>query len=234
MHDRWLFGAAAIVFPLIVLAGFARTYYLKGFFDTPPLATMLVHVHGVLMTAWVALFISQVWLISSNRIRTHQRLGFSGIGLGILIILVGFLIAVRAAKVGAATTPPGIPRLAFLLIPLTDLLMFGSLFAAAIYFRKKPAEHKRLMLLTAVCLLPPAIARIPVTSLKALGPLWFFGLPAILALLALGLDSWRYGRFNKVFLTGTLLLILSFVLRLVLMQTDAWMRFAGWLTTWAA
>ncbi|MCI0603092.1 hypothetical protein L0156_08750 [bacterium] len=234
VFDRRLFATAAVLFPLIVLAGFARTYYLKGFFEAPPLASVLVHLHGIVMTAWVALFITQVTLISANRIKTHQHLGLAAIGLAILIILIGFFTAVRAAKFGSASAPPGIPRLAFLLIPLTDMIMFAIFFSAAIFFRKKPAEHKRLMLLTAINFLPPAVARIPLPSLQAFGPLWFFGLPAFLALIGLIVDSRRNKRLNKMFLAGTLLLIVSFVVRLALMQTPAWMRIAEWLTTWAA
>jgi len=231
--DRRLFAAAAIIFPLIVLAGFARTYYLKTFFHTPPLASMLVHLHGILMTSWVLLFISQVWLISSKRIRTHQRLGLSAIAVAFLIIVVGFFVALRAAKFGAASTPPDIPRLSFLIVPLTDLFNFGVLFGAAIYLRKKASNHKRLMLLTAINFLPPAVARIPIGSLQALGPLWFFGFPAALAVIALTMDSWQNRKINKWFLAGTLFLISSFVLRLALMGSTAWMLFAGWLTSWA-
>jgi hypothetical protein len=60
--------------------------------------------------------------------------------------------------------------------------MFVLLFVAAIFYRRRPAMHKRLMLLTAVNFLPPALDRIPVASLQALGPLWFFGFPTALAL----------------------------------------------------
>ena len=120
---------------------------------------MLVHVHGVLMTAWVVLFVTQVWLVSSKRIRLHQRLGYAGIGLGSLIVVVGFVTALRAARYGAASTPSEVSPLAFLAVPLFDLVMFVALFGAAIYYRRRPAEHKRLMLLTAVNFLPPAIAR---------------------------------------------------------------------------
>ena len=60
LFDRRLFMAAAILFPLIILAGFGRTYYFKGLFDTPPLASLLVHLHGLLMTMWIALFATQV------------------------------------------------------------------------------------------------------------------------------------------------------------------------------
>lgn len=229
--DRRLFMVAAIVFPLIVLAGFGRTYYLKGLFDVPPLASRLVHVHGLLMTAWVALFGTQVWFVSSRQIRLHQRLGYAGIGLGSLIIAVGFVTALRAAKYGAASTPPGISPHAFLVVPLFDLLMFAVLFGGAIYYRRKAAAHKRLMLLTAVNFLPPAVARIPIEPLQAVGPLWFFGLPAAIALLCLGLDWKRHARVNQVFLTGTVLLISSYVVRLMLMGTDAWMQTARWLTS---
>lgn len=231
LFDRRLFKAAAIAFPLIVLAGFGRTYYLKGFFDVPPLASMLVHVHGVLMTTWVALFAAQVGLISAKRIHVHQRLGYTGIGLAVLIIAAGFVTALRAAKFGAASTPPGVSTLGFLIVPLFDLLMFVILFGGAIYYRKKPAAHKSLMLLTALNFLPPAVARIPSTSLQAFGPLWFFGFPTVLALLCLGLETWRYRRLNRVFLIGTLLLIASYIVRLMIMGTSTWMAIAGWLTS---
>lgn len=230
LWDRRLFLTAAVVFPLVVLAGFARTYYLKGFFEAPPLASPLVHLHGALMTIWVALFGAQVWLISSKRVRVHQRLGYSAIPLAGLIIAVGFVAAVRAAKYGAASAPPAIPRLAFLLVPLSDLVMFAILFGGAVYFRRKPAAHKRLMLLTAINFLPPAVARIPIAPLQAAGPLWFFGFPAAIALLCVGVDAWRHDTLNRIFLAGAALMIASFVARLALMGTDGWMRIAAWLT----
>jgi hypothetical protein len=231
--DRWLFAAAAIVFPLIILAGFARTYYFKFFFNTPTLP-LLNHLHGFVMTTWVALFVTQVWLISKRRIKTHQLLGFAAIGIAALILIIGFLLATKTAKFGSPSSPVGVPRLQFLIIPLTDLLNFAILFTAAILLRKRSADHKRLMLLTIVNFLPPAVARIPIPSLAALGPLWFFGFSAALALIALIVD-WRLsGKMNKVFLIAVLLLISTFVLRLVFMGTVAWMRLATWLTTWGA
>lgn len=230
LFDRRLFMAAAVAFAVLTLVGFGRTYYFKGFFDGPPLASMVVHLHGLLMTAWVALFAAQVWFIRSKQIRVHQRLGYAAIALAVLIILAGALTAIRAAKFGSASFPPGIPPLAFLIVPMFDLLMFAVLFGGAVYYRRTAAAHKSLMLLTAVNFLPPAIARIPIAPLQAMGPLWFFGLPAVLALLCLGLDTWRRRRLNAVFLAGTLLLIVSYVVRLMIMGTAAWMALARWLT----
>ena len=153
--------AAAILFPLIVLVGFGRTYYFKGLFGTTrPLPSSLVHLHGLVMTAWVVLFVVQVRLASSKRIHRHQQLGYAGIGLGALIIATGLPTALRAAKYGSASAPPAIPPLSFLLVPTFDLLIFALLFGAAILYRRRPAAHKRLMLLTAVNFLPPALARV--------------------------------------------------------------------------
>jgi hypothetical protein len=230
--DRRLFLAAAIAFPIIVLAGFGRTYYFMRLFDAPPLSSAIVHVHGLLMTAWVALFATQVWFISSKRVRLHQRLGYIGIGLAALIIAVGLVTALRAAKYGSSSTPPGAAPMAFLIVPLFDLVMFAILFGGAVYFRRRPAVHKRLMLLTAINFLPPALARIPMPALQALGPLWFFGFPAVVALVCVGLDSWRNARVSGVLLAGTILLIVSYILRLAIMSTGAWLETAKWLTAY--
>jgi len=149
----------------------------------------------------------------------------------VLIIVVGFATALRAAKYGFRAAPPGISPKAFLIVPLFDLLMFALFLGATIYYRKRAAEHKRLMLLTAINFLPPAIARIPIPALQAFGPLWFFGLPTMLALYCVGLDARRHGRLNRIFLAGTLLLVVSFVARLALMNTGAWIATAEWLTS---
>ena len=118
-------------------------------------------------------------------------------------------------------------------MPLFDLMMFAILFGGAVYFRRKPAEHKRLMLLTAVNFVPPALARIPIATLQALGPVWFFGFPTLLMLLCIGLDTWRNRQLNTVFLAGSILLIASYVARLALMGTDTWLAVAAWLTSFA-
>lgn len=231
LFERRFYAAAAAVFALVVLAGFARTYYLKGLFGTPPLPSTVVHLHGLVMTAWVALFVVQTRLIAANRIRVHQRLGYSSIALAVLVIVTGALAAVRAGKYGSPSTPPDIPSQAFMIVPLFDLLMFAMLYGAAVWYRRRPAEHKRLMLLTAINFLPPALARIPIAQLQGLGPLWFFGVPTAVALACIALDARRTGRIHRALAAGTLLLVASYVARLALMESEAWARVAAWLTS---
>src|SRR5580765_2380755 len=122
ISDRPLYLLAAVIIPLIVLAGFARTYYLKGFFATPALPSLIVHVHGIIMTAWVVLFIVQVTLVARRQTKLHQRLGILGAGLAALVFVVGILTALYAAARGAT---PGPPALSFLIIPLGDMVIFA-------------------------------------------------------------------------------------------------------------
>lgn len=232
--DRRLYLSIAIVFPLIILIGFGPTYYLKFAFNSPPITTNLVHLHGIVMTLWVVFFGTQVWLIRSKRHRVHMSLGMLGIALATLILVVGFFTAAAAAKFGSASTPPPIPGMAFMIVPMTDLIMFAGLFAAAIYYRTAPASHKRLMLLTVINFVPPALARIQIPQLQAAGPLFFFGLPTVAVIVLIALDTWRYGKLDRPFLIGGICLIASYPVRLAVMGTDTWLRFAEWVTSWAA
>lgn len=232
--EHRLYWVIAILFPLIVLAGFGRTYYLKFAFGTPPLPGMLVHLHGILMTAWVALFITQVYLISAKRIKTHMSLGMLGIALAVVIIPVGFLTGAAAAKYGSTSAPPGVSPLSFFIVPVVDMVYFALIFGLAIYYRKRAADHKRLMLLTVISFLPPAVARIPIPQMQALGPLFFFGVPTLAAIILLIYDTRKHGRLNKLFAAGAALLIVSYPLRLAVSSTAPWMDFAAWVTTWAA
>jgi hypothetical protein len=228
--DRRLFLTTAVGFAITILIGFGPTYYARGLVAAH-LPSFVVHVHGLLMTLWVGLFVAQVTLISAKRVRLHQRLGYGAIGLAALIVATGLPVALRAAKYGAASTPADIPPLSFLVVPMFDLLMFALLFGGAIYFRRRPAEHKSLMLLTALNFLPPALGRMQIPALQAIGPLWFFGVPSVLALSCVALERRRHGRLNSVFLVGSLCLIASYVARLALMSTGPWMRFAEWATS---
>jgi len=222
--DRRLYIWFVVFIPLIVLAGFARSYYLKGFFGTPALPSLLVQLHGLVMTSWVVLFVTQVSLVATGRTRIHQRLGVFGAILAALIVIVGVLTAIAGAARGAT---PGPPALQFLVVPLVDMLVFATLVGTALYLRRRRLDiHKRLMLLAAVNLLAPAIARIPLHFIETGGALAFFGLTDVCLLACVAFDTVKNRRLHPVFLWGTLLIIASQPLRLMLAGTDVWMRFA--------
>jgi hypothetical protein len=224
VKDRRLYIWFAVFMPIIVLIGFARTYYLKGFFGNPPLPSLLVHLHGLVMTSWVVLFVTQVSLVATGRTRTHQRLGVFGAILACLVVIVGVLTGIAGAARGAT---PGPPALQFMVVPLGDMLVFAVLVGTALYFRRGRLDlHKRLMLLAAVNLLAPAIARIPLHFIETGGALAFFGLTDICLLACVAFDTIRNRRLHPAFLWGTLFVIAFQPLRLMLAGTDVWMRFA--------
>ena len=229
--EHRFFFAVAILFALSALIGFGPTFYLKPFFNTPPIARTIIAVHGILMTAWIALFFTQVYLISSKRIRVHQKLGYAGVVLAVLILITGTMTAIAAGKYGSATLPPELSPKTFMAVPLGDMVVFAVLFGAAIYYRRNSANHKRLMLLTVLNFLGPAIARFPGGMLETYGPLWFFGVPTLLTLLFVIGDTWRNKKLNVVFLLGSIFLIASMWLRLPLSTTPAWQNFAVWITS---
>jgi hypothetical protein len=224
INDRRLYILAAIVTPLIVLAGFARTYYLKPFFHTPDLPNRIVHLHGIVMTAWVLLFITQVSLVATRRTRVHQRLGIAGGVLAALVFVVGILTALFAA---AREHTPGPPALAFLIVPLGDMLIFAVLISLALYYRRNLPVHKRLMLLAAINILTPAIARIQLRFIIDGGPLAFWGLTDLCLVACVAYDTFKHRRLHPVFLWGSIFLIAMQPLRLLLAGTTLWMNFAA-------
>jgi len=232
--DRRLFAAVAILFPILVLIGFGRTYYLSTLVGGPPVKSLLVHVHGALMTLWIALFVTQVFLIRAHQRALHKVLGWYGVALAGAMVVAGVLTAAAAGKYGSLSAPPEIPPLVFMAIPMTDLLMFVVFFGAAIYWRTRAAAHKRLMLMTVLNFLPPAIARIPIPAVRAAGPAVFFGVPTLLTIGLIVYDTRRTGSLNRIFLVAGVALIASYPLRIIVGGTGAWHAFAQWLTSWAA
>jgi hypothetical protein len=229
--EHRFFFAVAVLFPLAILIGFAPSFYLRPFFNAPPIPRNIVYLHGFLMTAWIVLFILQVYLISAKRILVHRKLGFLGVALAIGIIVSGMFMTVAAAKYGSPSTPPGMPPLQFMIVPFGDLIVFAILFGAAVYYRKQAATHKRLILLTIINLLPPALGRFPFGLTETYGPLWFYGVPTVLTLLVLIGDTWKHRKLNEVFLFASIFYIASLWLRLPFSGSETWLNFATWLTS---
>jgi hypothetical protein len=224
-NARRLYTWAAVVAVFIVLTGFARTYYLKGFFGTAALSG-LVHVHGIVMSLWITLFVVQVRLVAAHRTNLHRRLGVFGGILAGLVLIVGVTTALAAARRGGASEPP---PLVFLAVPLGDMTVFAVLCAIGFFYRRRGDIHKRVMLLTCAVFLTAAIARIPIDFILNGGPLVFFGLSDLFLLACVAFDTVKHRRLHPAFLWGALFIIASQPLRLMLSGTQIWMRFATWL-----
>ena len=225
--DRKMFLWAAIGFPLLVLAGYFKTYYFSAFFDVKAVPNMLVHAHAVVMTLWVAYFVAQVFLVRSKNIKLHMTLGMAGIILAALVVVVGMATAYDSQLV-RGSAPGGLDPHVFFIVPVTGMALFILFFAGAIYYRKRPAEHKTLMLMTAINFMPPALARLPFIPGEYVPVLEFVAAGAA-AIACLVWHSVKHRKVNRVFLSAVILYILVFPLRMAFAQTQIWHQFTAWL-----
>ena len=231
-YDRVFYSTMSIALAITVFAGFASTYYLPLVSGGPRATvtggpfTILVHLHGALFSAWVALFLIQTTLVAQRRVAMHRRLGALGAVLAASMVGVGTLVAIATAVRGGA--PPGVDSRTFLIVPLTDMVLFATFVTAALIRRRDKETHKRLMLLAYISIIAAAIARLP--GILPLGPLVFFGLAFIFVVAGAGYDFATRHRIHRVYLWGGALFALSVPLRLAVSSTSAWQTFAVWLT----
>jgi hypothetical protein len=110
-----------------------------------------------------------------------------------------------------------------------DLVVFPALVGAALWNRRNPATHKRLMLLAMLAVITAAVARLP--GVLPYGPPAFFGLTNLFLVAAVAWDKWTRGRVHPAYVWGGLFLVLSQPVRLVVSGTEAWLKIATWLTS---
>ena len=231
-HDRVFYSAMSLVLALTVLVGFSPTYYLRLIGDAPMTTvsgrqpSLMVHLHAVLFTGWVLLFIVQTSLVATRRVKVHQRLGIVGALLALAMVIVGVRTAIDGAVAKAA--PPGVDPLAFMAVPLFDVLLFAGFVTFAMILRRNREAHKRLMLLAYISIIAAAIARLP--GVLPMGPLAFFGFAFVFVVFGIVYDLWSRRSVHKVYIIGGLLFLVSVPLRLFLSGTPAWRQFAEWLT----
>ncbi len=143
---------------LLILVGFAPTFYLKPVFGAGKPLTSLILVHGITITAWIAVFLYQHFAASRGLLARHKEIGVAGAALfGIYITLSYVVVLGRAAA--AASEPSGVAPLVRLAYPfwiITATLIFGL---AAFILVRHHNWHRHFQLASFFILLAPATAR---------------------------------------------------------------------------
>jgi len=111
-------------------------------------------------------------------------------------------------------------------LDLLQMLFFAGFVAIAIWQRHRPAYHKRLMLLTIACMLPDALARLPINLMTRateaeLNLRIMVGLDVFI-FICIGLDTLWHRRLHPAFAWGASLFVGAFHLALYATQTRAW------------
>lgn len=222
--ERLFYLSVASLFLALVFWTFARTFYLKSLFGTPALP-LLLHIHGLVMTGWPVLLVVQASLISARRVDWHRRMGVFGTVWAALVVILGSVTTLHAAarEVRGHTQIARI-QMFITTLDLLQMLLFAGFVTAAILWRRRSDYHKRLMLLTIACMLPDALARLPVSFMTNSRIL--IGLDAFV-ILCVGIDTLRNRRLHPAFGWGGLLFILTFHIALVAALTPTWIAFAS-------
>jgi hypothetical protein len=239
---RWFYVWMAGACVLIAFGGFAPTYWMQlapaTFVGSP-----LLHLHGLLFSAWTLFFLLQTIFVATGRVSSHRAWGMLGISIATAMLFVGFAAAdevlIRRLEAGF-----GDRARAFHIVSTSMAALFGVFVATAIACVRRPEVHKRLMLLATITVLPPAIARVfyavnvgiqaglrpglggPRTVESVLLP----GLVADLLIVAAMAYDWRKrGRVHPAYLIGGGVIVAVQFLRAPLSTTQGWYAIADFL-----
>ena len=233
----------ALVCALIAIGGFAPSYWLQlpaGTFKGTP----LLHIHGVLATAWVLFLISQSTLVTRGSVARHRDWGLFGISLASVLTVVAMMVAIQSMSDKLAHGA-GDPVRSFLIVPMSGILMFAGFTAAAVANIRRPEWHRRLMIVGTVALLGAAMARVFFYFAVGGGPGVRPGLmpappppamPLVSGLLlelilVAGMvhDKRKHGRIHPAWIYGFVIMTAVQVLRVPLGETGLWLAIADWL-----
>jgi hypothetical protein len=143
---------------VVVLAGFAPSYYLRGAFHHVTQLPALLYVHGAVLTGWFVLAVVQGWLMRTQRAQWHRRLGYVAAGYAALVVVFGtFANLMLIEQIDSPADGENIVIWA----NFFTLAMFAAFVALAVIFRTRPDAHKRLTLLASMSIVGPALARLP-------------------------------------------------------------------------
>lgn len=237
-----LYLVLACVCALIAFVGFTPTYWAPwagGRFAGP----QILHLHGLLFSAWMVYFVLQTTWVATGRVGRHRSLGLLGIALTVAMVFVGIMAALHSIRLGATLGLEAQNR-AFSIVPISTVLFFAGTVAVAVANVTRPDVHRRLMLLATISILPPAFARLLALAAGipfAPGhppPIAFSLVPSfasdLLLVVAMVWDRRREGRFHRSYLVAGAGLLAVQILRVPLGPTPAWHAFTDWLLAFGA
>lgn len=204
-RSKFYFGMA-VAMSAVIFIGFGPTFYLNSWFGdafgAPPLAAMppVIVVHGLFLTAWMAVLMLQTGLVAGGRTPWHRRLGVAGAVLAAAVFVVGMAAQVASTRRdvlnGAYDANPFVPLIVF--AGFVTIIAFAVLAGLAIAWRRRPDIHRRLMLLATIAIVGAGagrMGRIVEVAMPSLGPLPWFGLALTnVFIVALVLHDWRATR----------------------------------------
>jgi hypothetical protein len=232
---RWFYVGVTLFVIFLNIISFGPSIINPATRTVPLPLTFIDLAHAVVSVAWLLVFLAQVMLIATGRPSIHRRLGIAGVLLSIAFIVVTWLTLVEGAQRGFDLSGDLVPRgttldPATLLAPANTLVPTGVLIGAAVWYRRRPAVHKRLMMLAILTSTGAPIAHL-VGHWPALRP--YPVINPISGLLLLSLlairDRVSERRIHPVSLWGAIgVFVWLTVFFTVIVPMSAWRDFAAW------
>jgi hypothetical protein len=219
---KYFFVFIGLLSLLYVIAGFTPTYFAPlaaGSFKAKP----VYHIHGIMYMLWIALIISQPLLIRFRLTHLHKKIGYAGLTLAVGMFVIGVVMAFTANQV-ALEKGAGNTALTFLIIPLTDMMLFGTFITLTMMNLKNSEVHKRLILLATLSILPAAFGRI--IGIYGISiPIGYLMQESIL-ILGITYDLYTRRKIHPVYSYGGVAVVIIHLVRFPLGETDGWLYVA--------
>ncbi len=139
--DQGFFTKLAVAIAGITVAGFVLNAAM-GRVDIPAVP-LWVHIHGLLMLSWLALFVSQNRLAQSGNLALHRKLGWTGAF--VVAAIVGITCFAGVMSIALHRQPPFFSPPFFLALVLVEPVSFAGMVYAGIVNRRATETHRRLM-----------------------------------------------------------------------------------------
>jgi hypothetical protein len=167
--NQYFYFFMSLLIAVVVVYGFSHTID-QNLIHATPIRPWIVYLHGAVFSGWVIFFIVQSALVRTHNVRIHRKLGWFGVALGTAIPVLGISTAITMDRFQLVhfPSPEVVP---FLAIQFCDMACFTIFFALAVYWRKKPEFHRRLMLIASCGLTAAAFARFPMPLMR---DVWFY------------------------------------------------------------
>ena len=178
--DQYFYLSMSLLITAIVIYGFSHTVNSNLLHPDMP-RPWILWVHGILFFGWLFFFVLQSTLVRTHNVRIHRTLGWFGVAWASAMVVVGISTGITMTRYNILHHRFD-DSLQFLAIPLSDMVIFGAIFALAIYFRTKPEYHRRLMLISCCLLTDAAFGRFPI---HAFADHWFYAGVDVLLLIAI-------------------------------------------------
>jgi hypothetical protein len=175
--DRWIYVFMAVLLIAIVLVGFIPDSIQKVSAVSAgqrPAFPFAMHLHAVLMGAWMLLLLTQTTLMATGRKSLHMQLGVAGMILAPALVIAGLILVptnIQSFTEFVAGAPPEAQAevtgfLQFMtniaLVQIRAGVCFLLLVILALAARKRDSGlHKRLIILATIVPLPAALDRMP-------------------------------------------------------------------------